>query len=237
METKDTDNQLQSPQPLEQTPPVASPASHKPGNLLILVGVVIVILVVGFGAYFLGINRNQSSSQYSQQVTTPSTTPSTIVSPSPLSDETATWQTYTDGKLRFSIKHPEDIVIIRSFADAEGGAVFARAKESKEDFRSITTLDIYLRGEVGTTPEQALKSECPTKVGEGCQEKFEAVTINNAVGIRTLGPNYPNENNYYLTSQSGKSKVVRLLLFPKSNNPNEDLGQFKKMLQTFRFLD
>lgn len=229
--------QLQSTQPPTEDQPTLNHLSNKKGSLLIPIAIVFMVLVVGVGAYFFGIKRNQSSSQYSQQASTPSTTPSTSVSPSPLSDETATWQTYTDEKLKLSIKYPNDIVIIRSFADAEGGVVFARAKESKEDFRSITTLDIYLRGEVGTTPEQALKSECPTRVGEGCQEKFEAVTINNAVGIRTLGPNYPNENNYYLTSQSGNSKVVRLLLFPKSNNPNEDLGQFKKMLQTFRFLD
>lgn len=205
--------------------------SNHRGNLLIILSIVLLIVVAGAGVHYFNITKQNEQS--------PSLTTSTIqtVTPSPALDDTVSWQTYTDNKLKFFIKHPEDIVVIRSFADSEGGVVFARAKESKKDFRSITTLDIYFRGEVGTTPEQALKNECSTRIGEGCQEKYEAVHINNAVGIRTLGPNYPNDNNYYLIGQNGKSKVVRLGLFPESNDLNEDLRQFKKMIQTFAFLN
>lgn len=201
------------------------------GNLLIILGVILlIIIVVVLGFYYFNTIKEHSERS-------PSIASTLQTTPTPNVDDTVNWQTYTDEKLRFTIKYPNEIVILRSFGNSEGGAVFVRANESEEDFRSITTLNIYFRGESGTTPEQALKSECPTREDESCQEKFEAATINNAVGVRTLGPNYPQEDNYYLTSHSGKSKVVRLFLFPKSNNTNEDLQQFKKMIHTFRFLD
>lgn len=168
-------------------------------------------------------------------VSAPPATPTSISLTTPTIDPTANWKTYTDEKLGVSIKYPSDIVVLRSIPGDM--VMFTKNINSKKDFRYITTLDINFRGEVGTTPEQALKGECPTREGESCQEKFEKVTINNAIGIRTLGPNYPYEDNYYLTINNKTSKVVRLFIFPKGDNPTEGLEIFKEMVETFKFLE
>ncbi len=136
------------------------------------------------------------------------------------------FETYTDSTLNFSIEYPENIVIYRTFP--EGGVEFMRREDSKKDFNEITTLAVYLRN--GDTPELALESEC----SKPCVEKYDPVTVNNAVGIKTLGPSY-NENNYYLQNINTK-KIVRVFIGIKGDQ-KENIDDFKKMINTFKFVE
>lgn len=154
-------------------------------------------------------------------------------------DETANWSTYKDTKLKFSLKYPSNgnIVILRSLA--EGGVELVRKEEKDKDIADIQLkLSVYYRGETGLDPERAFREgEC----SKPCDEKTEKVNINNAVGITTLGPNYPGKDNYYLTDQNQKGPVLRLFLSNiydfqgQSALHAEDIAIFRKIIQTFKF--
>lgn len=144
--------------------------------------------------------------------------------------EIANWQVYTDDKLRFTIKYPVEISVRRTLS--EGGAEFGKTKDLGKDFREVNILGVYKRAEAGKDPEIVFRnSECP----KPCNEKTQKVVIGNSVGIKTLGPQFPFEHNYYLTNQNKTAPVIRLWLFPNSLDPDQDTEVFTKMISTFQF--
>lgn len=203
---------------------------------LLIVLIIAVVGILGAAAYFVIQTQNTPYYPPTKTLKNPVKVASSSAT-SPAASSTAqlsSWITYTNNELGFSIKHPSDIVIID---ESDIHSTFARLEDSHKNFDAITTLGIYKRGDVGVTPEAGLQSECPKMNNKPCQENYAPVRINNAVGIKTLGPNYPNEDNYYLTSSSGKSKLVRVYLSHLSFNKNEDLSKFKEMIQTFKFIN
>lgn len=106
MGMENTGEQLQSAQSSEQNHPISSPPSHKTGNLLIPVGVVIAILVAGFGAYFLGARNNQGISQPQTANSSKSSPPTTQVTPTTTTETTNNWKSKTTELL--SLKYPAD---------------------------------------------------------------------------------------------------------------------------------
>ncbi|MBI4059002.1 hypothetical protein HY404_02050 [Candidatus Microgenomates bacterium] len=82
--------------------------SKQGGFTPILILIIVVILAIGGGAYFLG----------KQSITlTPRESMNTVL-PSPTSlDETASWKTYTNSRYKFSIQYP----LTYSLADTTGG--------------------------------------------------------------------------------------------------------------------
>ncbi len=141
---------------------------------------------------------------------------------SPTPDPTANWKTYVDSKLMFSVRYPEEITILRKLP--EGGVEFVRTSEAKKDFREITRLSIYFRGEKGTDPNDAWKSECP----KPCTEKNKNVSINNAVGVKKT-----DSDVYYLTNTSKTLPVIGLFISPGIND--KDFTVFNQILSTFKF--
>lgn len=97
MDNNPPEQQSVPPQP---SPEQENPQARKdfPKMALVLVGLVILILMVGVGAYYLGSNKNKSVSQtvYTQPTSSPSST--AILSPSgiPTPNPTANWKTYTE---------------------------------------------------------------------------------------------------------------------------------------------
>ena len=197
--------------------------------------VVIILALITFGvALVIFFNRELILKSKSNQLApAPVTQQRPKVSPNPSpADETANWKLYTDDNLGFSIKYPTEISIRRTLS--EGGVEFGKAKDLQKDFRQVNMLAVYKRGEPGNDPETAFRSsECP----KPCSEKTQKVSINNATGIKTLGPGYPFEHNYYLANQNKTSKVVRLFLFKNNLDTDMDTKVFEKMIATFHFLD
>ncbi len=83
------------------------------GFFLPILGVIVLILVVGTGAYYFGKNSNNTTIETSES---PSQSPQLFdtsqkqVAPaiSPTVDETANWKTYVDKKNQFSFKYPSN---------------------------------------------------------------------------------------------------------------------------------
>lgn len=97
------------PQPI-QPPPV----NNQKGFLPIILGIFVLLLVVGGGAYYLGTQNSRTAPQAQNTNTQPTTNPQNntatdptdapITTQSPQSDETAGWKTYSSSILSF--KYP-----------------------------------------------------------------------------------------------------------------------------------
>ena len=190
--------------------------------------IVILALIMFFVAIVLYLNSDlvKKAKSNSNQATS---SLDTLRITSPGAKEIANWKVYTDDKLKFSIMYPTEISVRRTLS--EGGAEFGKTKDLGKDFRQVNILGVYKRAETGNDPESVFKnSECP----QPCNEKTQKVVIGNAIGIKTLGPAYPFEHNYYLTNQNKTTPVVRLWLFPNNLDPDQDTEVFAKMISTFR---
>lgn len=92
------------PQPIPQQE-IPQATSGFPKMAMVIIGLVILILLVGVGAYYLGTNKNKSVPQtvYTQPTSSPSHSVSPTPSPTPI-DETANWKTYSSNG--YLIKYP-----------------------------------------------------------------------------------------------------------------------------------
>lgn len=161
--------------------------------------------------------------------------------PTPTSsvDEATNWKTYTDALLNFSIQYPDNIVVSDIEESTIQGTVatlilkdeYRKLKQelnknpNSEDLPVTITLNIVDRGK--QDPLKAQTAECP----KPCNEKIKNVSINNASGVETLGPNYSSDN-YYLTDSSGQ-RTLRVYIQNLLNSPNIII--FRKIISTFKF--
>lgn len=204
--------------------------AHRRGYLTPPVIIVLAIIVL-FVATSLYLNAKIfSKPEASPQPTTQ--TSSTPTSGQSAINDTANWKTYTGKKLGFTIKYPSEIAIREVLPD--GGVEFGKAKDLQKDRLSVNSLSIYKRSGAGGDPETALRdSDCP----KPCSEETEKTFINNAVGIKTLGPGYPYEHNYYLVDKNKTKNVIRLSFIPNPADPDSNTDSFEKMITTFQFID
>lgn len=95
--------------------------TNQKGNPLVIMGVVLAIIIVGAGTYYLGVNKDKSSTNVNnQQIQASPTTQSTPTGLQTSStDETANWKTYTNTQQSFTIKYPNGVEI----EEENGGGV------------------------------------------------------------------------------------------------------------------
>ncbi len=234
MDNQNQDQSQTTQNTVVQVPASAAPVNNQPPSTkksllskkLIILIVVFMILVGGGATTYVAFNNKSKPAPI-----VPKEAPISTPSPTPV-DETANWKTYVDAKLNFSIKYPPQIAIYRTLS--EGGVEFVKSENKEKDLREVNTLAVYSREVGGTNPEEVFKnSECP----KPCNEKIEQVELNNAMGVKTLGPGYPYTYNYYLTNKNKTATVVRLFISPNNIDPDKDLTLFEKMFFTFKFLD
>ena len=101
---------------LNQNTPIGNPISNQQGNFLLIIGVIVIMLVIGVGAYYLGTKKAPTQSQ-NPEVALP--TPQSTSTPS--ADETTNWKTYTNNG--YSIKYPDSLKYSTDTYDGIGGMV------------------------------------------------------------------------------------------------------------------
>lgn len=92
------------PQDHLENEPIHKNLLNQKGSFILILGVVIILVVLGVGGYFLTKNKNSNSNQYISQPTPTSTQPTSL-------NETANWKTYTFERVnssvpKFQIKYP-----------------------------------------------------------------------------------------------------------------------------------
>ena len=90
--------------PVQSTP---APLNNKRGFFLAVLGVLVLLVVVGSGAYYLGTQKNNASNQMYN--TTP--LPTITSNPTPIPNTTSL-KTYTNTKYGYSINVPQDMKIV-----------------------------------------------------------------------------------------------------------------------------
>lgn len=98
-------------QPIQSSPP--TPSSSNPSKtFLLILGAIVLMAVSGIGGYYLGANKQPSSSQ---PPTRPSQSlPTLTTTPTPTPDETANWKTYKNNEFSFSFQYPPNLKLTES---------------------------------------------------------------------------------------------------------------------------
>lgn len=98
---------------------IQDPVNNQRGNFPIILGVLVLLIVVGGGAYYLGTQHSTIAPQTQNTNAQPTTSPQNntvsnptdvpMVTQSPQTDNTADWNTYNSTKLGFTIKYPKKV--------------------------------------------------------------------------------------------------------------------------------
>ncbi len=83
MKAENPQQQINQGGNFNQNPPSVNPVLNQRGNLLLIIGIVVLVFVIGAGAYYLGTQKNQSVVNKTEQNSGTSTT---VVSPSPITN-------------------------------------------------------------------------------------------------------------------------------------------------------
>ena len=183
---------------------------------LILVVVALGVLVIGSVAYFQ--LKPQSTAQPKPTQITPSPTQGRS---SAQKDDTADWRTYTNTKYKYQIKHPSDWEL-----DSEADYFFISS--------NYNDILLTVRENIKDTSE-AEKAVCgPPACGN---VKFEDTRIGDLV-FRT-----PESSALFLFKDTGDwvsyllSDGTLYVFLMNTQNQEEDLKTFNRILSTFKFLD
>ncbi len=145
-----------NPTQIPVNPDAPIPSLNQSGYLLPIIGVILLILVVGAGAYYLGTTQNNKPEQPQTIITSKNTPQSSQNINQPLSpttnieqNTTTNWQTYTNTKLGYSFSYPPNYEVKGNEGDANlfpitstvtGTAVIPLNGDSSS--RIFSTLDI-----------------------------------------------------------------------------------------------
>lgn len=246
MESDTSRQQVTSIQNTLQEKIANSSVSNQKGFIPLMLGVLILLVIVAGGAYYLGTQKNKpagSSSVESNQSTTAPTgstqynAPTT--NPSSTSDTLTNWKLYTSIKANYSFKYPsewplvnvptspqctvcvEDIQFTPSYNPNSGDSTIAVILVFKEE--NIKSLDDYVNIHVKGDQSKV-------------DLKYTTVGGERAVSYKLSGGIPPLPVIEYAVYKNGFYYVIRIDDSPETNkNKERNVILFDEMLTTFSF--
>ncbi len=227
--------------------PTQHPIHNQRGNFPIILGIIVLLLVVGSGAYYLGTQKSNTANQtvniqpttsQNSAVANPTDTP--VATQTPQSNEATTdWKTYSSAKAKYSFKYPtewplvnvppsqgcdvcvEQINFTPKYNPNSGDGNTAIILIFKAD--NIKTLDDYVNIHVKGDSSK-VNLQYTTVGGE------KAVSYKLSAGI----PPLPVVE--YAVVKNGMYYIIRLDDSVETNkNKDKNLMLFNEMLTTFKF--
>lgn len=206
----------------------------------IILLIVIFLVLVGLGGTYLTLN-SKPKPQPTAPKAAPTPTSTTV-------DETASWKTYTNLDLGFSIKYPDFMNIYED----EGSVVFFRGvkielpPDSPVDPYPVPNIG-FSKGHGSTAREAceiATAGACHDTSIAGVSRSITEAKINNIDALKVVWSTDPYSPGYYLANPSGTSVLHIGLLTdrresdnPRSENDKEnDLRLLNQILSTFKFI-
>lgn len=90
--------------------PNNSSINNQKGIWLPIIGVTLVVIIVGVGAYYLGARKNNAiTPQITSQTPTSQPSPTSIAQPTTSSVDKENLETYTNSKFNYSVKYPSNL--------------------------------------------------------------------------------------------------------------------------------
>lgn len=133
MEIENTQQQINKGDNFNQNPFSSNPITNQRGNLLLIIGVV--ILVIGASAYYLGVNKDKSFTNVNNQQ--PQISPTIQSFPTDLptisTNDTINWKTFTTSGINtgLTLKYPSNWVTSENTFIAEKPFVAGEQDRSK----------------------------------------------------------------------------------------------------------
>lgn len=207
---------------------------HKHSLILAVIAIITIGLLVGIFSFTNNINNKVKFAPTPTVVPTPAK----YIKISPAKQNTSTWNTFSDDKLKYSIKYPRGIIIDKR-QTVEGRITAFIYEEDKTASLpgKVTVLYIADTHKSGIDAFTAFaRGDC----GSNCNisyKKTDWVVINNAYGIRN--PKKNDNSNWYLTNKDQSSPVINAYiggyLDIKDKKVNEKTEAFEEMIKTFKF--
>lgn len=231
-------------QELIPNPYSQQPAKQK-GFFLPVIGIVLLLIIVITGSYYLGTQKNQSRPKSVQEtmnyIPTPSSTPTSYPSPTPIpSVETDNWKVYTNSS-EFAFKYPSDWAITPNTYKYD--YVSLRSPDYSVNTEGIETLDkgVELMIYTETTTEKSIdkKFEQDRFAGQIANSK----TYTTVDGQKAIQYDYSYENTQAtdtifiqnLTDSVGMHYLIKLR-YADSNAKSKYWSTYLSILKSFEGL-
>ena len=200
----------------------------------------IVFLTIGLLAGIFLFQSNKISNKVAF-----SPTPTVVPTPleyrkiPPVENDTITsWQTFTDKKLKYTIKHPKNIILDkRQTSEGRINAFIFEEDKTATLPGKVTVLYLADTGKSGIDGFTAFsRGDC----GANCDvshSKSDWITLNNVYGIKNPLPE--DVHNYYLTDKKQSGDVLNAYVGGYTDmNDNKAKGKievFEEMIKTIQF--
>ena len=210
-------------------------------KFIIILGIIIALFAFGVGGYFLGVNKNQTTSQ-SQQV---SASP-TVIQPSPTNNPisiensaTANWKTYTSTKANYSSKYPSEWPLVNVPESPQCTVcvethVFSPAYNPNSGDTNIAVIQVFKESNIQSLDDYVnihIKGD-QSKV----DLKYTTLGGEKAVSYKLSGGIPPLPVIEYAVYKNGFYYIIRIDDSPETNkNKDKNIMLFNEMLSTFKF--
>lgn len=215
-------------QPAFSTKPNITPSPPKSflSNKLLII-VIILIILLGAGGTYLALN-----SKPNPQSTVSKALPTSV--PTPTVDPTASWKTYTNLELKYSLKYPPDWNAITDGSLKINGiriSIGPNATGGFEDFNtkvSITAITPGLNTNISSAKDLMVVGNPPPKV----YPTIETITFK---GLKVYKKIQEDASDLIAFDKDGL--VYSIYLFHRSHIDNVDPKIYDQILSTFKFTD
>ncbi|MEK7186562.1 MAG: hypothetical protein AAB675_04370 [Patescibacteria group bacterium] len=234
------DTPIQTPPASPVQPEIITPhKSFFSGKLLLLIIAILILIFAGGGAYLALNSKTKPVPTVSQAVPTSA--------PTPTPDPTASWKTYTNADLGFSIKHPDSINV----DEAEGIVVLFQGEKKKLPVES--PIDPYPAPNIGFLKRSgsSARNACDLELCLNLSNPVASKTMkiidikinSNIDAVKITYSNSPYSVEYYIANASG-SKAIRVGLTTDIRDPKNPLSEIElksrfellnQILSTFKF--
>ena len=210
---------------------------HKNKHYIFLGALFFLILGLIAGTFFFQAKNTPPKFTFSP-------TPTVVPTPKeyrkiePADNETASWNEFSDTKLKYVIKHPKNIILDNRQTSEGRLTVFIFTEDKTASLPGkVTALYLADTGKTGIDGFTAFSRGDCGKECEASHTNSDWVAINNVYGIKNPMPN--DVHNYFLTDKNMSGSVLNAYVGGYTNVEDKavqnKIAMFEEMIKTIQF--
>jgi hypothetical protein len=204
----------------------------------LLLSIIIIIIIGLIAAIFFLTNKSQKTQFAFSPTPTAVPTPQEYREIEPADKESASWQKFTDNKLKYTIQHPDEVLIDPRQTSNGRITVFIFNEDKTASLPGkVTALYLADTGKAGIDGFSAFaRGDCGTNCNVS-HTNSDWITVNNVYGIKNPLPQ--DIHNYYLTDSKQSGSVLNAYIggYTDMNDKKvqEKIEVFEEMIKTIHF--